>query len=96
MWLMFLDCFNGSVYSPESEWLDSDQLQLFTDSAGVPSWAVLLFWVLAGRLFGWPAVWSDFLRDITFLELVPIVLAFYLWGSVLQNRKLCCVRIIKL
>ena len=34
MWLMFLECFNGSVYCPESPWLDNDQPQLFTDSAG--------------------------------------------------------------
>ena len=34
IWLMFLECFNGSVYFPESQWLDNDQLQRFTDSAG--------------------------------------------------------------
>ena len=32
---MFLECFNGSVYFTESQWLDNDQLQLFfTASAG--------------------------------------------------------------
>ena len=36
MWLIFLECFNGSVYFPEKQWSwsDSDQIQLFTDSAG--------------------------------------------------------------
>ena len=34
MWLIFLVCFNSSVNFPEKQWSDSDQLQLFTDSAG--------------------------------------------------------------
>ena len=34
MWLMFLECFDGSVFFPEREWSDSSRFQLFTDSAG--------------------------------------------------------------
>ena len=43
------------------------------------------FWVVAG-LFLWSE--APILKDITFLELVPIVLAFHLWGHLLQNKKI--------
>ena len=31
---------------------------------------------------------TQILRDITFLELVPIVLAFYIWGKMLNGKKI--------
>ena len=31
---------------------------------------------------------AQILRDITFLELVPIVLAFYIWGKMLDKKKI--------
>jgi hypothetical protein len=38
----------------------------------------------------WPAAWKNtlVLRDITYLELIPIALAIYLWGRLLKNEKL--------
>lgn len=90
MWVMFLDCFNGAVYFPESQWLESEQLQLFTDSAGGSDLGCAA--ILGSRwcFLAWPAVWrnTDILRDITFLELVPIALAFHLWAELLQNKKI--------
>lgn len=32
--------------------------------------------------------YNEILRDITFLELVPIVLSLMVWGSLLHNKKL--------
>ena len=39
--------------------------------------------------FQWPQNWIDLgiLKDITFLEFVPIVLSMAIWGSRLQNKK---------
>jgi hypothetical protein len=36
-----------------------------------------------------PAAWKNtpVLRDITYLELIPIALAIYLWGHLLKNKK---------
>jgi hypothetical protein len=46
---------------------------------------ILLEWVF----FQWPHNWVDLgiLKDITFLEFVPIVLSMAIWGSRLQNKK---------
>ncbi|XP_076104083.1 uncharacterized protein LOC143072853 [Mytilus galloprovincialis] len=40
--------------------------------------------------YKWPEAWSNMpiMRDITFLELVPIVLAMFIWASNFQNRKI--------
>ena len=37
----------------------------------------------------WPAAWKNtpILRDITYLGLIPIALAIYLWGHLLKNKK---------
>jgi hypothetical protein len=37
----------------------------------------------------WPAAWKNTpaLRDITYLELISIALAIYLWGHLLKNKK---------
>ena len=49
MWLKFLECFSGSVYFPESQWLDNDQLQLFLLIVlEVRSWAVPHYLALTG------------------------------------------------
>lgn len=90
VWLMFLDGFNGAVYFPESQWFDTDRLQLFTDSAGGADFG---YGAILGShwSFGyWPKSWAGtaLLRDLTFLELVPIVLAFQLWASSLRTKKI--------
>ena len=88
MWLIFLECFNGSVYFPEKQWSDSDQLQLFTDSADGSQLGCAAILGCCWSFLRWPSVWCDsaVLKDITFLELVPIDLAFHLWGALLQNK----------
>jgi len=89
MWLVFLDSFNGYCKFPERDWFNDTDLNLFTDSAGVrfgcaayldPHWCH----------FNWPTSWesSDLARDITCLELIPIVLAFLIWLSQLSGKKI--------
>lgn len=37
----------------------------------------------------WPVSWSDeVFKDMTFLELIPIVLSFYLWDLKLKGKKI--------
>jgi len=37
----------------------------------------------------WPNYWKDeIFRDITYLELIPIALAIFLWGSEFKNKKI--------
>lgn len=90
LWSLFLDCFNGKFYFPDSDWISNVDMELFTDSAGSafggcasylhPNWA----------FFPWPSYWlgCDILKDITFLELLPIVLAFHLWYAIFANKKI--------
>lgn len=88
-WLQFLDNFNGVVYFPDTEWVTLDTLQLYKDSAGSGHLGCGSFFQGQWVHFTWPSSWLNkpILRDITFLELVPIVLAFMIWGLRLQNKK---------
>ena len=90
MWLNFLQSFNGVAYFPESEWMSSDILKLYTDSAGSSDLGCGAYFNGHWAFCQWPSEWlgSDIIRDITFLELVPIVMAYFIWGVQLSNKKL--------
>ena len=38
----------------------------------------------------WPEQWgdTDILKDITYLEIIPIALAIFLWGQEFRNKKI--------
>lgn len=77
VWLSFLESFNGKAYFPESEWSDNETLELYTDSAGSETMGGSGFFSKEWVFFQWPQNWVDLgiLKDITFLEFVPIVLS---------------------
>ena len=89
VWLDFLQKFNGVCYITGTDWISNDCLQLFSDSAGNADLGCAAF--LAGKWvqYRWPKHWGNqpIMKDITFLELVPIVLALFVWGSALSNTK---------
>ena len=89
VWLDFLKKVNGVCYITGNDWISNDCLQLFSDSAGNADLGCAAF--LAGKWvqYRWPKHWGNqpIMRDITFLELVPIVLALFVWGSALSNTK---------
>ena len=89
MWHTFLRKFNGISYFPASEWVTSSVLQLYTDSAGSVGLGCGAY--LHGKwvFYEWPIHWreSDYLRDLTFLELIPVLRAVCLWGNELANKK---------
>lgn len=89
MWLVFLESFNGINSYKQVDWANDFQLELFTDSAGSENLG-------CGAIFGthwafltWPESWKGacIFRDITFLELVPIAMAFSIWGKELVGKR---------
>ena len=81
MWQTFLNDFNGASYMLDVEWVSSAQLQLYTDSAGGSGLGCGCYLDGAWSFLQWPDQWaiSVILKDITFLEMVPIALAVMLW-----------------
>ncbi|PJE78781.1 hypothetical protein CI610_02269 [invertebrate metagenome] len=90
VWLTFLEFFNGCSYFPDSFWLSDSHLQLYTDSAGQSNLGCGAVLQAHWAFFQWPKAWgnSDVMRDLTFLELVPVLLAMMLWGPQLKNKKI--------
>ncbi|XP_033746941.1 uncharacterized protein LOC117332165 [Pecten maximus] len=90
VWLVFLEFFNGVTYIPDLEWTSDTQLELFTDSAGGSQLGGGAYFQGHWVFFPWPPAWigTVVLPDITFLELVPVVLAFHIWGSFMSKRKI--------
>lgn len=90
IWLYFLHNFNGKVFFPESVWSSNDTLQLWTDSSGSEKCGGAAYFNGAWLFFPWPREWVDLglLRDMTFLEFIPILLAISVWGKKLQNKRI--------
>jgi hypothetical protein len=87
IWSTFLDSFNGQVYFLDQEWTSDESLQLFTDSSGALELGCGAFFHGEWCYLGWSSCWQEILGDMTFLELVPVVLAVYLWADKLANKK---------
>ena len=89
IWLLFLENFNGTCTFSENQWVQNDDLELFTDSAGSRQLGCGAYYQGKWVSFKWPDFWSeDIFKDITYLELVPIVLAFYTWANHLAGKKI--------
>jgi hypothetical protein len=79
---MFLENFNGVSYILDKDWVSNVDLQLFTDGAGGGSTPLAcqngcdVFFMGKWCYFQWPKKWhnSDILRDMTFLEMLPITI----------------------
>lgn len=90
MWLLFFENFNGISVFHDRFWVSNADVQLFTDSAAGKGLGF-------GAVFGnkwvhgvWPETWhaSGITRDITVLEMFPILVSLVVWGSSLQNKKI--------
>lgn len=88
VWRTFLHSYNGRscCQSPE---VSSDDIQLFTDAAGSKGFGAILGseWC-SGE---WPLSWqkNGLCRNLTLLELFPIIVAVELWGPVLRDKRVC-------
>ena len=90
MWLEFLKSFNGKAYFPKSSWTGNVAVEFFTDSAGTAGLGCEAYFSGEQVYFSWPMNWIEagILKDITFLEFVPEVLAMAIWGRMLRNKKI--------
>jgi hypothetical protein len=89
MWLTFLKLFNGTSVMADQNWISDQCIELYTDAAGNKQLGCGAY--LNGEWFNfkWPSIWQDELfRDITVLELIPIVFAFLIWGNKLKGNKI--------
>jgi hypothetical protein len=81
-WQIFADHFNGKHLLLQKRWLTSDALHLHTDASGSIGYGAIL---QSHWFYGtWSEIWLSF--DITFKELLPIVLALEIWGSKMRNQ----------
>lgn len=86
MWCEFLRDYNCKSFFLSDNWFNSESLALYTDSS-----ASLGFGGLMGQRWFYGA-WSNEILvrklNIAILELYPIVVALYLWGSDLANKRI--------
>ncbi|XP_062597918.1 uncharacterized protein LOC134259342 [Saccostrea cucullata] len=87
MWVQFLTDFNGRTQFPSLVWQEDDSLHFYSDSSSSHGCGVVFgkHWCSLHWPHGWP---EECYRDITFLELVPIVLGVMIWAESLRNKKL--------
>ena len=83
IWLQFLDNFNGVSLFREEMFLSPNTVNIFTDaSKNIGAGAV---WDNFWFALTWPSAWWPN-QNITFLELIPLVLALESWGPKLRNQ----------
>ena len=90
MWLKFLDEFNGTRKFGQNIWLTNSQLNLYTDSTGNCELGCGVYFSGHWAYFPWPIEWTqtEIMLDMTFLELVPILLAIYLFDIKFLNKQI--------
>ena len=89
MWLTFLNSFNGTAIMSDLDWISDESMNLYTDAAGNKTLGCGAYLNGEWIVYKWPDRWCDeIFRDITLLELVPILLAFFIWGFKLKGKKI--------
>jgi hypothetical protein len=77
---MFVENFNGTSFILDDTWLSIFDMQLFTDSTGGIGKGCGCYLFGKWSILQWPVEWYhvDILKDITFLEMIPIALSVFL------------------
>ena len=90
VWLTFLSEYNGVTVITDNAWASNETLELFTDSSGGQNRGFGIYFQGKWAHKCWPKLWEemDILKDITFLELFPVVVALCIWGEQLKNKKI--------
>lgn len=90
VWLQFLHNYNGITLFPHRLWCANESINLYTDSAGGESGGFGIFFDGKWAFGRWPHHWAALgrLRDLTFLEMFPVVTALTTWGPSLANRRI--------
>ena len=82
-WSVFLDSFNGRTLCLPQQFDTSNTRSMYSDASGFAYATVLSQKWLQGTF---PKEWKDV--NIAIKELLPIVLAVQLWGSILANKRI--------
>lgn len=90
MWLKFLEQFNGTCKFGKIKWVTNSEVNLFTDSSGNANLGCAVYFMHHWTYFQWPDSWRDknVMKELTFLELVPILLAIFLLKEQLSNKQI--------
>ena len=90
MWQNFFQNHNGISVFHDRFWVSSDDLELFTDSAGGANLGFGIFFKGHWCNARWPRNWytMGITKDITVLELFPIVVSLFIWAEDLKNKKI--------
>lgn len=91
MWKYFFQHFNGTTVFHDRFWVSNEDMELFTDSAAGEGLGLGIYFSGKWACAQWPEEWhaSGYTGDITVLELFPILVALYIWGEALRNKKVC-------
>ena len=90
MWLWFFERFNGVSVFHDRFWLSNDDAEFYSDSAGGQGLGFGIFckgqWLAAE----WPDNWHHecITKEITVLEMFPILVAICIWGASLRNKRI--------
>ena len=98
VWLKCFDEFKGSRKFGKNVWLSNEQLNLYTDSSGNANLGCGVYLCDRWAYLPWSVEWHfcDIMLDITFLELVPILLAIFLLKNNLVNKQIKSKRVMQL
>jgi hypothetical protein len=77
-----------SVFSLEKDWISNETLKLFTDSSGNPELGCGVYFNGLWAQLRWPWRNSHLMKNMSFLEMVPLVLAMFLWVTSLENKNI--------
>lgn len=87
IWHKFICSLNGHAICKE-EFIYSESIQLFTDSAGSVGYGAYfdVHWSI-GR---WPAAWFNlgFTKNIFLLELFLVLVSLAIWSDLFQNKRI--------
>lgn len=89
MWLKFFQDFNGVSVFQDAEWLTNTDLLLYTDSSAAEGNGFGAYFQGHWTQGAWPKAWvlEGITKDINVLEFFPILVAVYIWGDRLRNKK---------
>ena len=90
VWLHFFRHHNGVSVFHDRFWLSNEDVEHYTDSAGGLDRGFGIFFQTKWSYGRWPETWhkQGITKDITVLELFPILVALHLWGEELRNKKI--------
>ena len=90
VWKYFLENVNGNSYILDADWISDFDMELFSNSAGGKTKGFGIYFQGKWCVLNWSNDWenSEILKDITYLEIIPIALAIMLWEGLFYKKKI--------